>query len=251
MMQRYFIREEDWQGDKVRVTGDDVHHITRVMRMKEGNEIICNHPSGKAASCVIESISPDVVQCEVSEWLEGNSELPVEVSIVQALGKGDKLETVVQKGTEMGAAYFYPYQADRSVVKWDMKKSSKKVERLRKIAKEASEQSHRNVIPGISDVQSMEQILEHSSDYDLKIFAYEDEARTEQFHSLSDAIASLDSGQRMIVFIGPEGGFSDNEVQKLNDSGFISVRLGPRILRMETAPLYLLACVSYQFEEMR
>ncbi|MBM7554717.1 16S rRNA (uracil(1498)-N(3))-methyltransferase [Thalassobacillus pellis] len=250
-MQRYFVDKADWQGDKVTIRGDDVHHISRVMRMDAGDEIICTQSGGKAAVCKIAELTADAVICKVDSLMEESTELPVTVTIVQALGKGDKLETVIQKGTELGADQFIPYQADRSVVKWDRKKAEKKAPRMQKIAKEASEQSHRLKVPSVSGLHSINEILALSDNYDVKIFAYEDEAKQEDYHSLSSVMASMSPGMRMIAVIGPEGGFSEKEVRKFYEAGFQSVRLGPRILRMETAPLYLLASISYHFEELR
>ncbi|WP_028783263.1 16S rRNA (uracil(1498)-N(3))-methyltransferase [Thalassobacillus devorans] len=250
-MQRYFVEADNWQSDKIIIEGEDVHHIGRVMRMLPDDEIICNHPSGNAARCQIISVEKEAVHCRLVEWLEENVELPIEITIVQSLGKGDKLETVVQKGTELGASRFIPYQAERSVVKWDKKKADKKISRLRKIAKEASEQCHRNKIPDIEPLYNLDKLLQVSEQYKWKLFAYEDEAKRAEYKSLSDLIRIVEPGGKLLAVIGPEGGFSPSEAVKLSEAGFHSVRLGPRILRMETAPLYLLASISYHLEELR
>ncbi|SEA96403.1 16S rRNA (uracil1498-N3)-methyltransferase [Thalassobacillus cyri] len=250
-MQRYFVEADNWQGDKVFIQGEDVHHIGRVMRMLPNDEIICNHPSGNAARCQIVSVEKEAVHCRVVEWLEENVELPIEITLVQSLGKGDKLETVVQKGTELGASRFIPYQAERSVVKWDKKKADKKISRLEKIAKEASEQCHRNKVPEIEALHGLDKLLQTSKQYTWKLFAHEDEAKRDEYKSLSNLVGRMEPGESLLAVIGPEGGFSASEVLKLSEAGFHSVRLGPRILRMETAPLYLLASISYHLEELR
>ncbi|UOQ46339.1 16S rRNA (uracil(1498)-N(3))-methyltransferase [Halobacillus salinarum] len=252
MVQRYFVDKEQWSEQYVSVTGEDVHHISRVMRMAPGDEIICIKKDDQlAASCEITAIENRQVLCRIVERLEENRELPVDVTIVQSIGKGDKLEQVIQKGTELGAHSFIPFQAERSISKWDESKARKKVNRLEKIAKEASEQSQRSHIPEVSLPVDLNHLLDTAEEFDVKVFAYEDEARAEDFHSLADHFAHVKEGMRILVVIGPEGGFSDREVSQLSAAHFETVRLGRRILRMETAPLYYLSSVSYHFEELR
>ena len=251
-MQRYFILEdENWTNEHVRITGDDVHHISRVMRGKVGDSIICNRRDGKAAVCEISEITDDAVQATIIEWLEQDSELPVEVTIVQGLPKGDKFEYILQKGTELGASRFIPFQAKRSIVVWDKKKMAKKQNRFEKIVKEASEQSHRSILPKVDDVVDLQQLLEISESYDMCVFAYEEEAKKDSYRSFATILKRMEYGMRMMVCIGPEGGFSDDEAVKLMEHGFRPIRLGPRILRTETASLYALSSISYHFEELR
>ncbi|MCG3418657.1 16S rRNA (uracil(1498)-N(3))-methyltransferase [Oceanobacillus jordanicus] len=250
-MQQYFVPEENWQAESVTVSGDDVHHINRVVRLKAEDEIICSHPAGHAARCIIASIESDAVHATVIEWLDNSVELPVDVTIAQGLPKGDKLDLIIQKGTELGAKAFIPVQAKRSVVKWDDKKRHKKKVRFEKIAKEASEQSHRNLIPQIKTIMSLSELIDESNQYDVKIFAYEEEAKTTNYQSFSTILQGMKEGQKLLVLIGPEGGISEDEAAQLKESEFSPVRLGPRILRTETAALYMLASVSYHFEELR
>ncbi|CDQ39610.1 MULTISPECIES: 16S rRNA (uracil(1498)-N(3))-methyltransferase [Virgibacillus] len=250
-MQRYFVPAATWSEQTIKIIGDDVHHIKRVMRFKVGDQIICSHPDGHAAICKITILDNNVVYVDIVEWLDQNVELPVEVTIAQGLPKADKLEMIVQKGTELGASNFIPFQASRSVVKWDEKRQDKKLKRLSKIVKEASEQSHRNKVPMIYPNQSLSELIDLASSYDFKVFAYEEEAKTSEYHSLSSVLKQVGEQQRIFVCIGPEGGFTEAEAVSLKDNGFQAIRLGPRILRTETASLYALACISYHFEEMR
>ncbi|ASK63148.1 16S rRNA (uracil(1498)-N(3))-methyltransferase [Virgibacillus phasianinus] len=249
-MQRYFVPEDNWQDDRLTITGDDAHHIIRVMRGEIGDELICNHPSGFAVLGEVMALEQQEVAVFIKSKLEEKVELPVYVTIAHGLPKGDKLEYVLQKGTELGASAFIPFKADRSIVKWDGKKASKKMARFAKIVKEASEQSHRNRIPQVSSIMGIEELIAETMDYDVKIFAYEEEAKTDQFVSFSKIVSKLRMNQQIVVCIGPEGGFSDKEVTLLKKNDFHSVRLGPRILRTETAPLYVLASISYQLEEL-
>ncbi|MFC0522557.1 16S rRNA (uracil(1498)-N(3))-methyltransferase [Pontibacillus salicampi] len=250
-MQRYFVPHDGWEEEQVHLSGEDVHHIKKVMRMKEEEEIICCTPDGHAAKCKIRKIEDDSVTCYIVQWLDEEKELPAHITIVQGLPKGDKMELVIQKGTELGAAAFIPFEAERSIVKWDAKKAEKKISRYQKIAKEASEQSHRTKVPTVESIHSVQEVITASEGYEWKLFAYEDEAKTDAFQSLKEVIPHIKPSQRVMMMIGPEGGFSEKEVDRLKQASFQSVRLGPRILRTETAPSYFLSAISYQLEELR
>lgn len=248
-MQRYFV--DQIEDSKAIITGDDVHHIVRVMRMDVGHQIICCDRNGKAAHCAITEITNDTVFVKVVQWTEESNELPIKVTIASGLPKGDKLEYVIQKGTELGANEFVPFIAVRSIVKWDEKKGVKKIERWNKIAKEAAEQSHRSVVPYVHNALSLTDLLTYSRSYDYKLIAYEEDAKRGEKSNLARLFHELTEGQSLFVVIGPEGGLSEKEVRKLEENGFITCSFGPRILRTETAPLYLLSAVSYYFELAR
>ncbi|MFD1066336.1 16S rRNA (uracil(1498)-N(3))-methyltransferase [Oceanobacillus locisalsi] len=252
-MQRYFISKEQVTDQTVKITGEDVHHITKVMRNKPGDEVICNTDDGYAARCKIIEVHDIEVQAEIENWLNETAELPVEVTVAQGIPKGDKFEWILQKGTELGAATFIPFAADRSVAKWDDQKFSKKAKRFRKILKEASEQSHRNRIPELSPVMQLKALIEESASYTVKLFAYEEEAKgdIEERSTFAAALNNLSDGDRVLLVIGPEGGISEQEAKLLKEAGFQAIRLGKRILRTETAALYALAGISYQMEELR
>ncbi|MRG86644.1 16S rRNA (uracil(1498)-N(3))-methyltransferase [Salinibacillus xinjiangensis] len=250
-MQRYFIPQSGWTNQQVEITNDDAHHISKVMRMKPEDQIYCCHPDGKTALCEIEEITNGKVICHIVEWITEHKELPVHITIAQGLPKGDKLDLIVQKGTELGASAFIPFNGERSVVKWDDKKANKKITRLSKIAKEASEQSHRTKIPTIHELESFSGLLQKSEAFDHCIVASEVEAKKDTPTYISDLIEGIQPDDHVLVVIGPEGGFSDQELAKLAEKGFGFTRFGPRILRTETAPLYFLAVMSYQFEELR
>ena len=246
-MQRYFAENVE---DTFLIKEDDFHHITRVMRMKPGEEIYCVNSNQQAARCTIENITENEIVAKVIQWIEEEMELPVTVTIVSGLPKGDKLEWIIQKGTELGAHEFIPFIASRSIVKWDAKKSDKKISRWNKIAKEAAEQSHRAVIPNVSAPVSLKELIKMAPDYDVLIIAYEEEAKAQELANLVRSLSSMKKGQSLLVVFGPEGGLADSEVELLKEEGFVACGLGPRILRTETAPLYLLSAVSYHFELM-
>ncbi|WP_379966142.1 16S rRNA (uracil(1498)-N(3))-methyltransferase [Ectobacillus sp. sgz5001026] len=247
-MQRYFVNK--LEDDTFFIDGDDAHHIVRVMRMEQGDELYCCI-NGKTALCTISELSSTSVQATAVEWIEERKELPIFVTIASGLPKGDKLELVFQKGTELGASAFLPFQASRSIVKWDGKKSEKKVERWAKIVKEAAEQSHRATIPSVQEPMSFQKLLSASEEYDVCIVAYEEEAKRGEKANFAKTLESLKNGQRLLIVFGPEGGLTEQEIENLLQYGFVSCSLGPRILRTETAPLYALSAVSYHFELMR
>ncbi|WP_059171184.1 16S rRNA (uracil(1498)-N(3))-methyltransferase [Bacillus sp. FJAT-27445] len=248
-MQRYFV--EKMEQDRFTLEGDDRFHIVKVMRMVEGDEIICVTQDGRSAVCKIAEITSDTVVADVVKWNDGNTELPVRVTIASGLPKGDKLEWVIQKGTEMGAHRFIPFAAVRSVVKLDEKKSGKKVDRWQKIAKEAAEQSHRSVVPQVSSPVDFRSLLADGQNYDVRLVAYEEESRSGETSVFSEALMNIKAGQSLLMVFGPEGGLTDGEATLLKEHGFQLCGLGPRILRTETAPLYALAAISYHLELMR
>ncbi|WP_347862721.1 16S rRNA (uracil(1498)-N(3))-methyltransferase [Salimicrobium sp. PL1-032A] len=216
--------------------------------MNEGDSLVVVHPEQRAYRAVVESIN-ETITCSLQEELPENNELPQEVTVVQALGKGDKVEWVIQKSTELGVSRIIPFQAEHSVVKWDHKKQEKKKARFEKIAKEAAEQSERLKLPEVTSTLSIKEVVKETESYDFRLFAYEQEARQGANRKLSEFLKEIAPGTKVCIVIGPEGGFSSKEAELLDESGFQAVRLGGRILRMETAPLYFLSALSYQWEE--
>ncbi|MFE8703219.1 16S rRNA (uracil(1498)-N(3))-methyltransferase [Cytobacillus sp. FJAT-54145] len=248
-MQRYFV--ENAIDNRFIITSDDRHHMVNVMRLKLGDQIVCSNPLGQSALCTIEEITDERVVATVVKWEEGSKELPVEVTIASGLPKGDKLELVIQKGTELGAKRFVPFTAARSVVKWDEKKAAKKVERWEKIAKEAAEQSHRTQLPEIISPVNLKTLIQLSESYTHKLIAFEEDAKQGEASVLARTMQELKRGDSLLIVFGPEGGLTEEEVNLLKEHHFQSCGLGPRILRTETAPLYALSAVSYHFELMR
>ncbi len=248
-MQRYFVSPNQIEDNKITITGEDVHHIAHVMRMKVMDKIICC-VNGKTAHCTITEIS-DTVCCEVMEWMESHTELPVQVMIASGLPKGDKLEQVIQKGTELGACSFIPLKVSRSIIKWDDKKGDKKVERWQKIAKEAAEQSYRAIVPNVEQPQTIKQLIQFAKDINYKLVAYEQEAKQGEKSNFARFLTHIQPSESVLIVFGSEGGLDMKEVAELQANGFIPCSLGPRILRTETAPLYALAAISYEMELRR
>ncbi|RIW37594.1 16S rRNA (uracil(1498)-N(3))-methyltransferase [Bacillus salacetis] len=250
-MQRYFINQQFQEGSLVVIEGENFHHIVRVMRMGKDSLFYVVFPNGASAKVQIETISSDCLEAKVVQWETDEKEMPVEITIVSGLPKGDKLELIIQKGTELGAKEFVPFTADRSIVKWDEKKAKKKTERWEKIAKEAAEQSHRQHVPVVHSPVSLKELLSLAADYDHKIVAFEEDAKAGEQSNLAAILQAAKPGHRLLAVFGPEGGLTEKEVETLKGHGFVSCGLGPRIMRAETAPFYLLSAASYQFELMR
>jgi 16S rRNA (uracil1498-N3)-methyltransferase len=246
-VQRYFI-ENSSPDSLFTIEGEDVHHMIRVMRMVEGDPFLAVFLDGKIAKAEITQSEETKVQAKIIDWIEEDAELPIRVAIASGLPKGDKLDLVVQKGTELGASTFIPFTASRSIVKLDDKKAVKRIERWTKIAKEASEQSHRSHIPEISSICTVDQLLKMSAPYTSRILAYEEEAKRNEGSRFKKELSRLKPGDSALIVFGPEGGLTEKEVEKFCRNGFIACGLGPRILRTETAPLYVLSAISYHFE---
>lgn len=248
-MQRYFLHSEDIVADdSITIKSSDIyHHMKNVMRMNVDNKVYCVDKSKNTYVCSIFLINDNQIVLRIDNVQTVSNDLPVNVTIVQALPKKDKLEWIVQKGTELGANEFLIYDGDRSIPKWDHKKKRKKLERLNKIAEEASEQSHRTSMPTIA-FESLSNIVSEAN-YDLTIFAYEEEAKQKDHQSIANLLQN-ENYQSICVVIGPEGGFSSKEVKFLQEHNYQSVRLGRRILRTETAAMYVLSVLSYLYEEL-
>ncbi|WP_018661419.1 16S rRNA (uracil(1498)-N(3))-methyltransferase [Heyndrickxia acidiproducens] len=250
-MQRYFLNQTYHDEKEVKLQGEIYHHIARVMRMPAGARFYCVFQEEKACICEIRKITADTVFAEIMEWEKTGKELPVHITIASGLPKGDKLEWIIQKATELGAYEFLPFIAARSIVKWDEKKEKKKRGRWQKIAVEAAEQSHRQHAPSVNPPVAFKELLNLSRTYNHKLVAFEENAKQGEQHHFAETLADMKEGESALIVFGPEGGLTREEVDKLTEYGFRACGLGPRILRAETAPLYALSAISYHLELMR
>ena len=237
-MQRYFANKN---GQNIILGDGDVHHLLHVMRARKGDELEAV-ADNKLYACLVESVNPLVVK--INYEIPIDSELDEEITLFFALAKGEKIDFVVQKATELGVSTVVLLKTERCVVKFDDKSLAHKLERFNKIAKEASEQSHRLLIPeivGTVDIKNIPQELLS----DINLVAYEKEAG--KTASLLDNIVK---GKSTSIMIGPEGGFSEEEVNLLTSKyGFNRVSLGKRILRTETAAVYALSVIGALLEK--
>ncbi|GEN84638.1 ribosomal RNA small subunit methyltransferase E [Sporosarcina luteola] len=246
-MQRYFLDSDFDEDGNAQILGDDGKHIVKVMRMNLGDCVIAVAGGEGFVSEITDFLPDGVIVSRKGAALSAN-EMPVQVTIACGLPKGDKLDLIVQKGTELGMKAIIPFEAERSIVKWDTKKGDKKVDRLSKIAKEAAEQCHRTVIPDVKSPISFKQLLIEAEKFDVRLFADEEDAKSTDPNRIADRLKNVYHKQTVLVVFGPEGGLSRKEAEALVEARFLSVSLGPRILRTETAPLYLLSAMSYEFE---
>lgn len=248
-MQKYFIAPAQFGETVVEITGQDAHHLKNVMRAKSGTQFVVSDGETREALVELDSFEEQLVKARIVEMREFDREPSFSVVIAQSLPKGDKMELIIQKCTEIGAAGFVPFVSDRTVVQYDAKKEAKRIERWGKIAKEAAEQSHRNVVPTIDPCLTWKQLLSHVSQYDLVLFCYEDE-RGRMLRDVVQPYAASSQQAKVLIIVGPEGGFSSREVEEMAAAGAQCVGLGRRILRAETAGMLALACVLYETGEM-
>ena len=242
-MQKYFITTKNLSSGVI--LGDDAYQIQMVLRYKGGEKIMVSD-SNKTYYAKINTVTKDEVTFEILEEKAGNTELPVFVSIFQGYPKGDKMEEIIKHGTELGAKEIIPTFMKRSIVKLEEKKINSKLERFRKIAKEAAEQSYRDSIPQIPSIPYLKTI--DFSSFDVKIVCYEESAKNGELKAFKSIISNLSENMRVACVIGPEGGIDDAELEYLKALGFIPCALGPRILRTETAVFYILSAISYEME---
>ena len=248
-MQQYFVNGRAPQGIFQIKDKDTAKHMFSVMRLQADDQTVLVFDDGiKRLARVVDSQSKSV---EIIEELADNVELPVSVTIAMGFPKGDKLEFVAQKATELGMAALWAFPADWSVVKWDGKKLGKKAEKLEKIAQGAAEQSKRNRIPAVRLFEKKADFLAQLTGFDQIILAYEEAAKEGEHANLVKALSGLETGQSVLVIVGPEGGVSPEEVAAFEGAGAVKTGLGPRILRAETAPLYALSAISYATELLR
>ncbi|MEK3881632.1 RsmE family RNA methyltransferase [Paenibacillus sp. PL2-23] len=256
-MQRYFVAPEQIKEGVVTITGEDAHHAVRVMRMKPEDRLIACDGQGCTVLASVVDAAPQEVRAEVLEKLAPDSEPAWRITIAQSLPKGDKMELVIQKGTEIGAAAFLPFESQRMVVQYDGKKEAKRLERWGKIAKEAAEQSHRHCIPAIQPFLTWKGLLKEIGQYDLALFCYEAEGKDAHGIGIADAVRQWKreqgdgaSAPRVLLIVGSEGGFTEREAKEASEAGARLIALGRRILRTETAGLVGLACLLYESGEM-
>lgn len=246
-MQRYFLTPEAFVDNSVTLPSDVVHHIGTVLRQGPGYEMVLLDGAGNEYDCVVTSLEKKSGVAKVLSTRRSETELPIDVTLAYALPKGDKVELVAQKATELGLHHLLLFESNRSVAKWDGKKVPKKVERIQKIMQEAAEQSYRAVVPTCTFLTS-KQLSQQFGQYDQVIIAYEESAKEGEQSALAKTLNRLEPKQRLLVITGPEGGFDVNEIDQWIQAGATACAFGPRILRSETAPLYALSAISFALE---
>ena len=225
-MYRFFVKKDQIQEDAVIIIGSDVNHIKNVLRMKKGETILISDGEDREYVCTIDELENEQVRAKIEDVNGVAKELPIKVTLFQALPKGDKMETVIQKMIELGAYEIVPVSTKRCIVKLDNKKAVSKTKRWNSIAESAAKQSKRGIIPKVSMPVTYKEALK-----------------------MAEAMDMIKTGMTVGIFIGPEGGFAEEEVEQAINTGAYDITLGKRILRTETAGMALMSVLMFETEE--
>ena len=242
-MQQVFVNEEPLDG-KFIISGQDAHHLTKVVRLRLGERIRVSVAGGDNYICQVSDYLDKDLEVTVVEKVP-STELPNKIYLFQAIPKGDRMETIIEKCVELGAYEIIPVEMKNCIVKLDNKKKKSKVERYQAIAKSAAEQSKRSIIPNVHAVMSFKEAFEYAKTLDVLLLSYESK---NGMQDTFDMLEDLRAGQSIGVFIGPEGGFSSDEIELVEDSVKL-ISLGHRILRTDTAAICSLSMLMLKCEE--
>ena len=244
-MYHFFVKPEQISGDRAVITGPDVNHIGNVLRMKPGEKVLLSAGEDWEYLCEIEEITKEEVRLIVNEENRDVRELPARITLWQGLPKSDKMELIVQKAVELGAARIVPVETKRCIVKLDPKKAENRVRRWQTIAESAAKQSGRHRIPEVGMPVPFREALKEAAADDVRLIPYE---LAEGMDATRKLIGEIPEGSSISVFIGPEGGFEETEIREAEALGFRPVTLGKRILRTETAGLVILSFLLFRLE---
>ncbi len=246
-MPRFFVTAENIEtlenGTVITICGDDANHISRVLRMKPGEHVTACDETGCEYETVVRQTGQTVLLDVVSS-MQSQNEPPYKAVVFQALVKGDRFDTVLQKSTELGVAEIVPVICSRCTVKLTPSEYGKKVERWQRIAYEAAKQCGRAVIPKVQNPIPFMEAVKLAAESDLPLFCYEGEG-TKPLPAICKDVAEP---KTVSVLIGPEGGYSDEEAEFARENGLNMTGLGRRILRTETAAPFVLSCMAYEYE---
>lgn len=230
----------------IRIQGSDVNHIKNVLRMKTGEEILISSGDNLEYACYIEEMGTEEVLAHVMYVQEAGYELSSRIYLFQGLPKGDKMELIIQKAVELGVHEIIPVATRRAVVKLEGKKEENKIRRWQAIAGSAAKQSKRMYVPEVKPVMRFSQAIEQAKELDIVLLPYE---LAEGMRKTKEIIAQIEPGGSIGIFIGPEGGFDEEEVRMAVEMGAKTITLGKRILRTETAGLTVLSVLMFALEE--
>ena len=245
-MPRFFVPASQIEGELVTILGDDAHHISRSLRMAAGETVTVSDMQRVEYECVLTEFLSDRVLARIVHREACDTEPPYRAHVFQALPKGDKLDSVIQKAVECGVAEITTFESERCVVRLKGENEAKKVERRQRIALEAAKQSGRGIIPTVHASVSFREAIRLAGEADIALFCYEGEGTEPLPQALARRRAALPAGAEptVSIVIGSEGGFSLAEAEAARKAGLLPVGLGRRILRTETASSFVLACIS-------
>ena len=244
-MLHIFCDPQALQDDLLTISGETANHIRRALRMKAGEELTASLGDGRLYRFVIEELAGEDVLCRLCGVTEADAELPVQVLLFQGLPKADKMDTIVQKAVELGAAEVIPVECERCITKLTPEKKEKRRARWQAIAESAAEQSHRALVPQVGEVLRFADACHMAQERtQARFIPYE----LQQREGTAEALARIREGDAVSVFIGPEGGFTEEEIETARAHGVEPITLGRRILRTETASAAFLSFLIYRFE---
>ena len=244
-MQHFFVSPEQVREEKIYVEGSDVNHMKNVLRMKTGEELTIGDGDGWLYLCVVESYEEDMAVLKILEKKKDESELPSKIYLFQGLPKSDKMEMIIQKAVELGVYEVIPVSTARAVVKLDAKKEASKQKRWQTIAESAAKQSKRMVIPEIHSVMKFSEAVNYAEELDIRFIPYE---LAENMAHTKKLFEQIEPGQSIGIFIGPEGGFTPEEIELAMNHQVQPITLGKRILRTETAGMTVLSILMFLLE---
>ena len=246
-MHHFFVRPEQISGKEAYIEGPDWNHAANVLRVRPGEQVLLSVGEDWNYLCTVREVdrAGQKILLSVLEENQDVRELPVKISLYQGLPKSDKMELIIQKAVELGAARVVPVETARCVVKLDQKKAESKRARWQAISESAAKQSGRSVIPEIAMPMKYAAALKEAADSDVRLIPYENAEGMERTRRILESVVP---GQKIAVFIGPEGGFEETEIRQAEEAGFEAVTLGKRILRTETAGFVVLSLLMAQTE---
>ncbi len=247
-MHKFFTPKENFIENTAKILGDDVKHLYKVLRLNEGDKIVLNNCDGDEFLAEIRTITKQEVIVDIEEKLEINNESEVKIYLFQGLPKAQKMDLIVQKGTELGITEFIPTLTERVDIK--LKGEFKKLDRLNRIALEAAKQSKRTIIPKVTEPVSFEDALKRMESLDLVIVPYENAENFGIKTLFNDENIDTSKIKKVGILVGPEGGFELNEISRLKENGAYIVTLGSRILRTETAGFVATSLVQYELGDL-
>ncbi len=245
-MYHFFVSPEQIGEETIRILGPDVNHIKNVLRMGAGEQILISNGVDRDYLCEVVEVASSEVTAKILSVEEGGVELPARLYLFQGLPKGDKMELIIQKAVELGVYRIIPVETRRAVVRLDKKKEESKLRRWRAVSESAAKQSKRLIIPEVSGVMTFQEALTAAKELDVTVIPFEhakDMAKTKEI------LSEIKTGMSAGIFIGPEGGFEDSEMEFAKSLGAKLITLGKRILRTETAGLAVLSVLAFLLED--
>lgn len=245
-MHRFFVEPSQIGEKEIVITGPDVNHIRNVLRMRAGEELLAADGQGSEYRCILRELQDSEIRAEICRKFSGSAELPSRITLFQGLPKSDKMDLIIQKCVELGVFRIVPVTTKRTVVKLDAKKEESRRKRWTAVSESAAKQSGRGIIPEISGVRGFKEAVEEAGELDVCLIPYE---KAENMARTREILSGIPAGASIGVFIGPEGGFEEEEVKEAMEAGARPITLGRRILRTETAGMAVLAMLGYLLEE--